>query len=239
MRSALLFALCAVSLLSAPAGADVTAKLRIRSPMLGETAFDGLWQQKGKRIRQEFTTPVGKTIVLSAPSENGAFVLQPETKSYFLAQPGTGAAGMPDLTECVGPNATTCLTKSGFRRVGAEAIGGTTCEIWERVSGAGGQRARVSLSRPDSGPMPFLRATYSGPTGDEVTIDVVSVKEGPLSDALFQLPAGYKRRESLLPPGIDPGRMPSREQLDQVMKQLQTGGAFQGLDLSGAPDGEE
>ncbi len=226
--------LLALFLVPALARADITAKLRMRSPMLGEAPMDGLWYQKGSRIRQEMTTPAGKMILLTAPADGGLYVLQPEAKSYYLAKGGASSTGVPDLSQCVGASGAECLQKSGFRRVGAETVNGIRCDTWEKVSNQSGQRGRLTLARPESGQMPFLRASWSGPAGDEITVEVVSFKEGPVAASLFELPTGYKKRESFLPPGFDGGKQPSREQIDQLLKQYRGGKPFEGLDLGGA-----
>lgn len=213
-----------------PSVADTSATVRMTSqggPRGESMTMDGRWLLKGKRVRSEMQTPMGRLVTIVDSDAKKVFSIQEATKTYTEQDIDKAASGDADLAACsAASDASACLVARGFKKTGTGEANGYACEIFERVATDDGRHTQTKIWKPQAKkPLPFVRLEFAG-SGANGRMDVTEIKEGPLDDALFKVPAGYSKSEGMFGPAMGPpggrpgsGRMPSREEIEKLMKQ--------------------
>jgi hypothetical protein len=136
----------------------------------------------GKRMRLEGFTPAGYMIVDRA---NGLTIMVMDSQRIYMEMPFDPArAGPFALRE-----------NMKFARKGGDTVAGVRCTVWEIEGDQGSGTACIT----DDGVL--LRGESAGRYG-RVLMTATSVTYAPLSDSMFQAPAGYhKMQMPTLPPG--------------------------------------
>ncbi|MFN7134232.1 MAG: DUF4412 domain-containing protein [Myxococcales bacterium] len=192
---------------------------------IGEGAQDGAMLMQGKvrsrkdRARMELKTPVGPRVSITDHKEKKTWMLNADAKSYVeIDHAKLAAQGGEQMPSCSG-DIDACLPAQGFKKVGAGEANGHKCTIWEKTSGSGGQVHTQRLWRPNAlKEVVMVRMTSSGgPRGMEMNL--TNLEMTPQDPSLFEIPEGYSKQSTPMMPVGTGGKPPSREQLEQLMKQ--------------------
>ena len=169
--------LCMLALSGLAMAAEFSADLIQKND---EEVMKGKFYVKGDKMRMDFEDEgvtimdmvVGKTIIL-----------QPEEKMYMEI------SGM-EATATSAPSDEELAKIATKKHVGAEKINGYQCDKYlitfhDKAMGKMIQWYAKKLNYP-------IKIVYNGPEGEMVT-EYKNIKEGGVSDSMFEIPGGYKK----------------------------------------------
>lgn len=148
--------------------ADMVLQPKGDEPMTGKIFV------KGDKVRQE-TSEEGETqIMIIRPDKKVTWMITPEEKSYME---------MPYQSEDKTFEEWTADKEKKSKFLGEETVSGIACKKYESVED--GEKTIFWIAKQFPFPIKVEDA--------EVTMEYKNVKEGPLADSLFDLPAGYEK----------------------------------------------
>ncbi len=142
---------------------------------------------KGDNARQEFSTPGGTSVTILRLDKKVMWMLIPGQKTYME---------MPFDKEAFAKALNIPKDEVTKKLLGTEKLNGYKTEKYETtVMAAGGElKSTMWLSKKLGIPIRIESADKS------FTQDYKDIKEGGVSDALFEIPAGYQKMA--MPPGM-------------------------------------
>ncbi len=156
--------------------ADLVIQPKGDEPMTGKIFV------KGDKVRQE-TSEEGETqIMIIRPDKKLTWMLTPEEKTYME---------MPYQAEDKTFEEWTADKEKKSKLLGEETISGLACRKFESVED--GEKTYFWIAKQ----FPFPIKVEDS----EVTMEYKNIKEGPLADSLFELPAGYEKMAMPIIPG--------------------------------------
>ena len=147
---------------------------------------------KGKKMRMEMNTPGARMVHIFLPDENRALMLYPDQKMYMEMNTKDTSRRASMMDEKLEDKATK-------KYLGTETVNGYLCDKYEFTfhdtsMGKTTQWFSKKLSYP-------VKMVHQGEQGETVT-EYKNIKEGGVSDSVFQLPSGYKKMQM---PGMGSG----------------------------------
>jgi outer membrane lipoprotein-sorting protein len=140
----------------------------------GDEAMSGKIYVKGDKVRQETSEEGESQVMIIRPDKKVTWMISPEEKTYME---------MPYQSEDKTFEEWTAEKEKKAKLLGEETVSGMPCKKYESVED--GEKTIFWISKQ----FPFpLKVEDS-----EVTMEYKNVKEGPLPDSLFELPAGYEK----------------------------------------------
>jgi outer membrane lipoprotein-sorting protein len=147
---------------------------------------------KEKKMRMEMNSPGGRMVHIFLPEGNRTVMLYPDQKMYMemtVKDPGRRPSMADDKLE----------EKATKKYLGTETVNGYACEKYELIfhdpsMGKSTQWFSKKLAYP-------VKMVHQGEQGETVT-EYKNIREGGVSDSLFQIPSGYKKMEM---PGMGSG----------------------------------
>lgn len=180
-------ALALVMTFSAAGAAEFSGDMQLKA---GEQGVPGKLYVKGKKQRSEMMAG-GQEMISIVDMDGGmSYLLIPAMRVYLEAKP----EGMTAQDWTQGP-------PKDAKKVGTESLQGYKCTVYE-VKDKDGAVGRVWLSEKLGYPIKFQGKDQRGMT---VVMEVVNIKEGPVGDDKFKLPAGYKPMDQNMMRGMQQG----------------------------------
>lgn len=198
---------CAVAvLLSTPAWADWEADVSFKprggptSVAVGQKAMEtsGHGYFRKTRVRLDMQTPGGKVSSIIDQARGTVVLLMHERK--LKMESDVNQSGV-DTPKCDTQDIDKCLAANGYTKTGSEEANGHKCTVYSATVKTARGEATHKLWRPnDLKGVAFVRVqSTSGQTTGQM--DLTNVKSGDLSDALFEVPAGYQTMQNPLAGG--------------------------------------
>lgn len=150
---------------------------------------------KGDKQRVELNTPGGKMINIVDLKTGKMFSLMPAQKMY-MEHGGMDDASLKQIKEFREGK-----TPANTKKVGSEKIAGFSTDVYE-VNDPKTGKTKLWYSPKLQYP---LKSEGTGPMGKH-TMTLSNIKQGGVSDSLFQIPAGYQKFS--MPKGMPGGKMP-------------------------------
>ena len=150
---------------------------------------------KGDKQRVEINTPGGKMINIIDLKTGKMFSLMPAQKMYIAHE------GMDDATLKQIKQFRSGKTPDNAKKIGSEKVAGYSTDIYQVDDPKSG---KIKLWYAPKLQYP-LKSEGQGPMGKH-SMQLTNIKEGGVSDDLFQVPAGYKKFS--MPKGMPGGKMP-------------------------------
>lgn len=139
---------------------------------------------KGDKLRQEITQGGEKEIVIFRPDKKVVWFLQPGKKTYMKVSQRI-IIGVDD------PAVRARMKRIGtMKKLGTAKLNGYTCNKiqWSTKSGA-----KYVLTEWTSDKLKIaVKSEFKEPSGVS-SVEYKNIKEGGVSDSVFELPKGYKR----------------------------------------------
>jgi len=184
----MIWALLVAALLALPAGPAPAAEFSaiIVTTLRGE-ARQGKIYIKGDKVRREFAQSGGATIVVLQGDKKIMWMLEPHTQSYLE---------MPFDQEAFAKMLNQPQEGEGKKLVGPETLNGYVTDKYETAveTAAGTQRGAMWIAKKLGVPIRIETADKS------FVQEYKDIKEGGVDDALFDMPAGYRKKA--MPPGM-------------------------------------
>jgi outer membrane lipoprotein-sorting protein len=166
--------------------AEFSAQMVTRSPDVGET--QGKVYIKGDKFRQEFGAGDEGHISILRPDKQVVWMLMPAGKMYME---------MPITPEHTGKMMTKPEDEARMKLLGTETVSGYEAEKYEVSEKDGSDKQYVWIVKKLGIPIKMTAADGS------FSMEYRNIKEGGVSDSLFEVPAGYQKMAM-------PGGMPMR-----------------------------
>ena len=184
----MIWALLVAALLALPAGAAPAAEFSaiIVTTLRGETR-QGKIYLKGDKVRREFAQSGGTAIVVLQGDKKIMWMLEPQTQSYLE---------MPFDQEAFAKTLNQPQEGEGKKLVGAETLNGYVTDKYETAvtTATGTLRSTMWIAKKLGVPIRIETADKS------FVQEYKDIKEGGVDDALFEMPAGYRKKA--MPPGM-------------------------------------
>ncbi|MFZ2448345.1 MAG: DUF4412 domain-containing protein [Syntrophobacteraceae bacterium] len=181
------FSMLALALLAFPphgsaAAVEFSADMVIQPK--GDEAMTGKIFVKGDKVRQE-TAEEGETqIMIIRPDKKVTWMITPEEKTYME---------MPYQAEDKTFEEWTVEKEKKSKFLGEETVSDLPCKKYESVED--GEKTFFWISQRFPFPIKVEDA--------EVTMEYKNIKDGPVADSLFELPAGYQKMSMPIIPEKD------------------------------------
>ncbi len=147
--------------------------------------YTGKIYVKGGKMRQEVRTSRFTDIVINRPDQKSVYYVIPEDKAYMKVTSRV-RVGADD------PAARARMKKMGkMKKLGTEKVNGYVCTKTQWTTKTAPKYVLTEWSCPKLGVL--LRTEFKGPGGAGVLIEYKNIKEGGVSDSVFDLPRGYRR----------------------------------------------
>ena len=186
--------------------------------------------QKGHFIRQELNGPLHRVTIVDGAKKT-LLMLDEASKTYTETDLAKGSGrdlSGADTAACADKaDPVKCFVELGFKKVGDEQVNGYDCDVYERAEDPQHPGSSKIWHPKTLKKLPFVRMTMQGARGGG-QIDLSNIQEKTLDAKLFVVPDGYKKRESpampphapagALPPGFDPSKPPTPEQIQELLK---------------------
>jgi outer membrane lipoprotein-sorting protein len=143
--------------------------------------MEGKIYKKGENIRRDFSTPEGKSISILRADKKVMWMVMPGQKMYME---------MPFGKETLSKALNLPKDKAGMKKLGTEKIAGYDTDKYEATVDMGhGKKSQVTLwiAKKLGAPIKMESADKS------FTQEYQDIKEGGVSDQLFEVPAGYQK----------------------------------------------
>ena len=148
----------------------------------GEEAMTGKIFVKGNKIRNEMVEDGEKQIMINRPDKNVTWMITPEEKSYMEIPYQETDNNFEEWT---------ADREKQAKELGEETVAGQACRKFEMVED--GEKTIYWVSKKLSFPVKVENS--------DTTLEYKNIKEGGLSDSLFEIPAGYQKMSMPVPPG--------------------------------------
>ncbi len=168
----LAFALLAFGMCGSAGAVDFSADMVIQPK--GDEATTGKIYVKGDKIRQETTEENETQIMIIRQDKKVTWMLTPEEKTYME---------MPYQSEDKTFEEWTAEKEKQSKYLGDEVVSGLECKKYENIED--GEKTFIWISKKFPFPIKVEDA--------EVTMIYRNVKEGPVEDSIFEIPAGYRK----------------------------------------------
>jgi outer membrane lipoprotein-sorting protein len=164
-------------LVSLAQAADFSAVVVTKS---GGQQMQGKIYMKGNNIRREFSTPEGKSVSILRADKKVMWMLMPGQKMYME---------MPFGKETLSKALNLPKDKATMNLLGTEKLNGYDTEKYEATvnTGAGTSKVIMWVAKKLGVPIKIESADKS------FSQDYQDIKEGGVSDSLFEIPAGYHK----------------------------------------------
>ena len=129
---------------------------------------------KGEKVRQETSEEGEAQIMIIRPDKKVTWMITPDEKTYME---------MPYQSEDKTFEEWTAEKEKKAKFLGEETASGLPCKKFETVED--GEKTFFWIPKQFAFPIKVEDA--------EVTMEYINIKEGPLPDSLFELPAGYEK----------------------------------------------
>lgn len=148
----------------------------------GDEPMTGKIYVKGDKIRQETTEEDETQVMIIRPDKKVTWMITPEEKTYME---------MPYQSSDKTFEEWTAEKEKNAKFLGEDTVSGMPCKKYETVEDE--EKTIVWISKQ----FPFpIRVEDS-----EVTMEYKNIKQGPLDNSLFELPAGYEKMSApIVPP---------------------------------------
>jgi hypothetical protein len=140
----------------------------------GDEAMTGKIFVKGDKVRQETSEEGEAQIMIIRPDKKVTWMLTPDDKTYME---------MPYQSEDKTFEEWTAEKEKSAKFLGEETVSGLACKKYESIDD--GEKTFFWISKQFPFPIKVEDA--------EVTMEYKNVKEGPIAESLFELPAGYQK----------------------------------------------
>jgi len=178
----LAFAFSAILCTGTASAVEFSAEMVIQPK--GDEAMTGKIFVKGDKVRQE-TTEEGETqVMIIRPDKKVTWMLTPEEKTYME---------MPFQSEDKTFEEWTADKEKSAKFLGDETVSGLPSKKYESIED--GEKTYFWISKQFPFPVKVEDA--------EVTMEYKNIKQGPLADSLFELPAGYQKMSMPILPEKD------------------------------------
>jgi len=185
-KEKMIWALLVAALFALPAGAAQAAEFSatIVTTLRGE-ARQGKIYIKGDKVRREFANPGGTAIVILRGDKKIMWMLKPQTESYLE---------LPFDKETFSQTLNHPKEGEGKRLVGTETLNGYASDKYETSmqTPSGTLRGTTWIAKKLGVPIRIETADKS------FVQEYQDIKEGGVDDALFEMPASY-RKKAMLP----------------------------------------
>jgi len=140
----------------------------------GDEPMTGKIYVKGDKVRQETSEEGESQVMIIRPDKKVTWMLTPEEKTYME---------MPYQSEDKTFEEWTAEKEKKAKFLGEETASGLPCKKFEAIED--GEKTYFWISKQFAFPIKVEDA--------EVTMEYKNIKEGPIPDSLFELPAGYEK----------------------------------------------
>ncbi|UCG79849.1 MAG: DUF4412 domain-containing protein [Desulfobacterales bacterium] len=193
-RSKLLIALAAVSslvLFSSSHAAEFSADMVQTMPY---GVHKGKLFVKGNNFRQEMDMQGEKQITIFRQDKGVVWVLMPESKMYMEMSSEAQAENVPQ----VDPQKFEQMAKKKY--LGKQTVNGYVCETHQYIYH---DKSMGTVTQWFSKKLTFpIKMETQGPSGHTIT-EYKNISEKSLSNALFEIPAGYQKMGMPTIPGME------------------------------------
>ncbi len=148
----------------------------------GEEAIKGKIFVKGDKVRQEIVEEGENQIMIIRPDKKVTWMVSPDEKSYME---------MPYQAEDKTFEEWTDEKEKNSKLIGEENVSGLQTRKFESMED--GEKTYFWVSKKFPFPVKVEDA--------EITMEYKNIKEGAVSDSLFELPAGYEKMSMPVMPG--------------------------------------
>lgn len=222
-RIALVFFVLCFASIAAASAAEFSADVAM--VMGGQKSSGKIFYKNTKTTRQEI---MGMISIYKHPV---SYTLFPDTKRYIVndleeMKKNNPMAGVDDFDQW--------LKGSNMKKVGEETLQGYPCTVYEGNMKISENQPAMAMKLWYSMKLGYpvkSESTLPSPMSGKMTSTLENIKTGKQPDSLFEIPAGYTQAKNaqeamgmggfMMPSGIEEGEMPSREEMQEMMKSMQ------------------
>ena len=164
--------LCFFAFTSLGAAAEFSAEFVVKAQ--GEADMVGKIYVKGQKVRQELTEEGETQIVILRPDQGVTWMVTPEEKIYMEIPYQSEGASFEEWTP---------EKEKGAKYIGEDTVSGVASKKYEIVED--GEKTTFWISKKHSFPVKI--------EDPEATIEYRNIKDGSVSDSIFDVPAGYEK----------------------------------------------